>query len=234
MEKNHNSAVIFDGDDTLWQTQPLYEAAMDKFAQLVGDELSVQEDIRTRLINLDCSRVSALGFGKKRFLGSMVETYRQLCAEVDKCPMDETLSMIASIGDSVSTTRPLPIKGVRRVLNVLSQHFDLYLYTGGEESEQKDKARNLGLYDFFSAIECPEQKTEIELQNFLNRYCLSPSTTWLVGNSPRSDINPGLKIGLRCIWFNSESWIFDSEPILNGEVWEVHQLLDILPILISM
>ena len=79
-----------------------------------------------------------------------------------------------------------------------------------------------------------ERKSEYALQNILEQQRLIPESTWMVGNSPRSDINPALKLGLRCIWICKGLWEYDQETLLPGRVWRVSALREIIPLLVKV
>src|SRR4051794_22098441 len=65
------STVIFDGDDTLWRTMPLYTASKQRFFALMDnlgfDSKAVENDFEAR----DIKNVSAWGFTVERFRRSM-------------------------------------------------------------------------------------------------------------------------------------------------------------------
>ena len=40
----------------------------------------------------------------------------------------------------------------------------------------------------------------------------------MVGNSPKSDINPALRVGLRAVFIpHSDTWILEHEPLLRPD-----------------
>ncbi len=73
-----SAGIIFDGDDTLWETAPLYARAKKEFfarmSSLGFDPLEVKKTFQL----IDIANVDRLGFSKERFPTSMAETYRLL------------------------------------------------------------------------------------------------------------------------------------------------------------
>ena len=46
------------------------------------------------------------------------------------------------------------------------------------------------------------------------KYGLSNDTTWMIGNSPKSDINPALAAGLNAVFVpHGDTWILEHEEI---------------------
>jgi putative hydrolase of the HAD superfamily len=46
---------------------------------------------------------------------------------------------------------------------------------------------------------------------------MDPSRTWMIGNSPKSDINPALEAGLNAVFVpHAHTWILEKQEIRNG------------------
>jgi len=46
------------------------------------------------------------------------------------------------------------------------------------------------------------------------KYELEPETTWMVGNSPKSDINPALAAGINAVFVpHDNTWILEHESV---------------------
>ncbi len=46
---------------------------------------------------------------------------------------------------------------------------------------------------------------------------LDPQRTWMIGNSPKSDINPALALGLRAVYIpHPRTWSLEQQAILDG------------------
>ena len=47
---------------------------------------------------------------------------------------------------------------------------------------------------------------------------MDPRTTWMVGNSPKSDVNPALEAGLNAVFVpHAHTWVLEKEEIRPGE-----------------
>src|SRR5207249_549334 len=74
----------------------------------------------------------------------------------------------------------------------------LILMTKGAIAEQSGKVERSGLKDYFSAIEIVAEKDAATYRSITSKYAFANDSTWMVGNSPKSDINPALAAGLAC------------------------------------
>ena len=47
---------------------------------------------------------------------------------------------------------------------------------------------------------------------------MDPERTWMIGNSPKSDINPALEAGLRAVFVpHAHTWVLEKQEIRPGE-----------------
>jgi putative hydrolase of the HAD superfamily len=49
------------------------------------------------------------------------------------------------------------------------------------------------------------------------KYGLSNDTTWMIGNSPKSDINPALAAGLNAVFVpHGDTWILEHDDLMEA------------------
>ena len=68
--------------------------------------------------------------------------------------------------------------------------------TKGAFVEQTGKVERSGLKNYFAAVEIVAEKDPATYTRVVEKYELAHNATWMVGNSPKSDINPALAAGL--------------------------------------
>jgi putative hydrolase of the HAD superfamily len=119
------------------------------------------------------------------------------------------------------------------MLEDLSKSHDLFLYSCGEESIQIKRVMDVAFDHFFKGVGIPERKTARPLTRFMLANNLSPKSTWVVGNSRKSDIEPALEVGVpasQCILIASYSWSADDANITEP-IHVVHELSEVAPII---
>jgi putative hydrolase of the HAD superfamily len=205
--------VIFDGDDTLWSTMPIYTAAKQHFAALVSELVSPTTAI-IRFDEIDCKNVSLMGFSDKRFPSSMLECYHLLCAEHNRLPNKDIEEKVLGIGQSVFTSPAPNVPDADAVLMRLAQYFDLVLATKGDSAVQWERIRQSGLEHCFRDIYVLESKTSREFESILTAHKCEPCQAWSVGDSVRSDINPAIQIGMYAVVVHSPTWNYEDEPLI--------------------
>jgi putative hydrolase of the HAD superfamily len=224
--------IIFDGDDTLWETMPVYTAAKEEFFKemsLIGFE---PQEVEKAFESRDVANVRKLGFTKHRFPTSMAETYQFFCGKYNFAAEEVVEQRMKGIGYSVFAKPPLVFPYAEQVLSKLHFRYKLILATKGEKEIQQSKVEHSGLSKYFSKIYFLDQKTEHELRQISQDCELDIPNSWIIGNSLKSDINPGLRIGLKAIWIPYYTWEYEEdEHPTSDSLYKVHSLSDCLDIL---
>lgn len=211
--------VIFDGDDTLWATQPIYDRVKQEFSDLLSKVGIDAERAVTKLDRIDAENVRRYGVTLVRFRHSLVETYRVLASETALPRLPEIEHKIETLTKLLIQLLPEPVPGAREVIRDLSTDFHVVLYTVGDPDVQLARLESVGLRELFADgdIVIVKRKSVNRLRCLLTEQDLPKSRTWLVGNSIRSDINPALKIGIRAIWVRTKTWLYEEEePYSNA------------------
>src|ERR1700722_1035885 len=71
--------VVFDGDDTLWSTEQLYDEARSRARRIVSDAGIDGAAWEERERQIDVRNVAKFGFSTTRFPTSCVQAYEELC-----------------------------------------------------------------------------------------------------------------------------------------------------------
>ncbi|MGA3034477.1 MAG: HAD hydrolase-like protein, partial [Terracidiphilus sp.] len=67
-----------------------------------------------------------------------------------------------------------------------------------------------GLARHFTAVEIVAEKDPQAYREVISRHELAPHSSWMIGNSPKSDINPALAAGLHAVFlFHKDTWVLE-------------------------
>jgi putative hydrolase of the HAD superfamily len=103
---------------------------------------------------------------------------------------------------------------VPETLKYLGERHHLILMTKGHPAEQSGKIERSGLKEYFSAIEIVAEKDESTYRSAIAKYALATDVTWMIGNSPKSDINPALAAGLHAVFIpHNNTWVLEHEEV---------------------
>jgi putative hydrolase of the HAD superfamily len=94
----------------------------------------------------------------------------------------------------------------------------LILVTKGDFKEQTRKVQRSGLEKYFSSVEVVSEKDHLVYLDLVKQHRLASGRTWMVGNSPKSDINPALRAGLNAVFVpHNDTWILEHEELAQPE-----------------
>jgi putative hydrolase of the HAD superfamily len=227
--------IIFDLDDTLVDTSHVYWLAKENFIALFTKAGFKKEYIDDLFESIDTDNIRQLGHSPLRYLKSMNDAYDQLISE-GRIPDSKTnRERIEMYGRQILTNLPEPIEGARELLEWSGQHFSLALITRGTEELQLQKLRHADFTHYFEKITVVSHKNEDTFKSTALDFRITAGETWVIGDSIKTDINPGIKAGMKCIFYqyrhHSYQWIqeYGEKPI--GEYFEIQKIKDAISIL---
>ena len=177
-----------------------------------------REEVLRTLEAVERERVPVVGYAPEEFARSLVIAYQRLCAARQRPANDEIAGAAWQIGQRVIEYPIVLLDGVAETLAWLSRHCRLLLLTKGDRKAQESKLARSGLAPLFEAVHIVTEKNAQVLRELLARYGLQPHETWMVGNSPRSDVNPALEAEIGAIYIpHPHTWGFEVEEIAAPE-----------------
>jgi len=187
-----------------------------------------KEEVLLKLDEIDIKNVHQYGFAKERYPYSLGKTYEYFSQKNGGKVDPDLKRKIEELGWQVFQKVPELVDGVHQVLDILSQKYFLILATLGDFQIQEKKLQLTGLKQYFSAIYVLRYKNIEEYQNILKEHKLKKKDTWIVGNSIRSDLNPGLKLGINCILIPCLTWKFEEEKPISENFLQLNSLKELL------
>ena len=187
--------LLIDADDTLWENNIYFERAFDDFVNFLDHSSLSGDAIRAILDEIELANIKVNGYGAANFGRNLCQCYERL-VERDILPGDA--ERIMSFAENIMAQPIEIIDGVPETLDYLSLRHDLTLFTKGHPEEQKLKVDRSGLGIYFGHTAIVREKDASAYASVVLDRKLTTERTWMVGNSPKSDINPALEAGLRC------------------------------------
>lgn len=225
-----SQTLLFDADDTLWENNIYFERAIAAFISYLDHRVHTREEVREHLNTCERATIARHGYGLKSFRRSLAACFEQLSdGPVTPEKHERILSFVQSIADQEMEL----MEGVAETLRILSERHRLILVTKGNHEEQHDKLERSGLRGLFCAIEVPPEKDEEMYRGLAARHGCDAANTWMIGNSPRSDINPALAAGLNAVFIPHDfTWVLEHEvvnaPAEGGRLLELARFTDLL------
>jgi len=210
--------LIIDADDTLWETEIYYEQCIADFGELMGSLGFDRQEAESTVDEVERERVPLVGYGPHEFSRNLVLAYERLCERYGHPVKKDVASAVREMGQVVLDPPIVFLDGVTEALPWLSERFRLILLTKGDQEVQEGKLERSGLARYFEGVYVVHEKGAEMLRKLMADYGLQPEMTWAVGNSPRSDINPALEVGIGAVHIpHSNTWSFEQQEIADPE-----------------
>jgi putative hydrolase of the HAD superfamily len=212
---NGPQTLLIDADDTLWENNIYFERAIASFISFLNHHEYSAEKVREVLNDVERECIVTHGYGLHSFSHALVQTFERLAVEPLTPALHETISGFAH---TIAEHPVEIIRGVTETLLYLSQRHHLMLVTKGAITEQSGKVERSGLKEYFAAVEIVAEKNVATYRTIVSKYELSSDSTWMVGNSPKSDINPALAAGLNAVFVpHGQTWILEHEEVAEAQ-----------------
>jgi len=210
--------LLIDCDDTLWENNIYFERTIADFIERLNHQHMSPQEVRLFLNDVERENILKHGYGSHSFAHSLVTCFERLA---EKPVTPELHDFIWGFAHRVSTADLEIIPGVPETLNYLKNRgHHLIVMTKGNIVEQSGKVERSGLKDYFAAVEIVTEKNPAAYIEVVAKYQFDPQTTWMAGNSPKSDINPAMAAGINAVFVpHDNTWILEHEtvnPAPNG------------------
>ena len=206
--------LIIDADDTLWENNIYFERAFDEFVEFLDHSSLSPREVRDVLDEIEAANARIHGYGSLNFGRNLRQCYQHL-AERDVFPDD--LRTVMGFAERILECPMEVIEGVAETLEYLAERHDLTLFTKGHAEEQKLKLDRSGLGGFFIHTAIVKEKDAPAYRQLVEERGMDRGRAWMIGNSPKSDINPALEAGLNAVYVpHPHTWVLEKQEIRPG------------------
>ena len=211
---NHQYLII-DADDTLWENNIYFERAFEEFVEFLDHSSLSPHQVRDVLDEMELANARIHGYGSLNFGRNLSQCYQHL---VEREVREDDLRTVMGFAGRILECPMEVIAGVPATLEYLAGRHDLTLFTKGHPDEQKLKIERSGLGGFFGHTAIVKEKDAQAYRALVAERGMDPERTWMIGNSPKSDINPALEAGLNAVFVPHEhTWLLEKQDVRPGK-----------------
>lgn len=206
--------LIIDADDTLWENNIYFERAFDQFVAFLDHSAMTPRQIRDVLDEIEEANAKIHGYGSLNFARNLRQCYQHLA---EREVHERDLRTVMNFAECILECPMEVIDGVPETLEYLSLRHELTLFTKGHPEEQKLKLDRSGLAPFFHHTAIVHEKDTAAYRALVSERAFNPGHTWMIGNSPKSDVNPALEAGLNAVFIpHAHTWVLERQDIRPG------------------
>ncbi len=206
-----SQTLLIDADDTLWENNIYFERAIARFISFLNHHEFSPEQVRSVLNDVERECIVTHGYGLHSFAHALMRTFERLSVQRIT---PELRAQVQSFTHAI-TDHPIEmLPEAPETLQYLTERHRVIMVTKGAVAEQTGKIERSGLKKHFGAIEIVAEKDPATYTGLIGKHKLDRSSTWMIGNSPKSDINPALAAGLHAVFVpHGDTWILEHEEL---------------------
>lgn len=214
VKRNSRLALMVDADDTLWENNIYFERAFDDFVAFLDHSVLTPAQVRAVLNEIESVNARIHGYGSTNFGRNLQQAYRHL---TEREIREEDLRHVMALAERILEQPIELIEGVEDTLAYLSERHDLTLFTKGHAEEQRLKVDRSGLGRYFAHTAIVKEKDATAYRQLVAERNLAPAGTWMIGNSPKSDINPALEAGINAVLVpHVHTWVLEHQDLCDN------------------
>lgn len=219
--------LIIDADDTLWENNIYFEEAFDDFVEFLAHSHLTSQQIRDVLDEIERVNARIHGYGSVNFGRNLRQCYEKLA---ERKVAETDLQTVMAFAERILEQPLEVIDGVPETLAYLAERHELTLFTKGHPEEQRLKIDRSGLSDYFEHAAIVREKDAEAYRTLVTERGMEPARSWMIGNSPKSDVNPALEAGLNAVFVpHARTWVLEREEIRprSGRLLVVDRFIDL-------
>ena len=212
--------MIFDADDTLWENNVIFERVIEDYLDWVAHPTMDRAQVRAVLDEIELANTVAHGYGSRVFLRTLGDCFTRL-SERPASPAEE--AQIRELATALVEHRVELLPDVAETLDELGSRHSLFLLTKGDHDEQQRKIGASDVSHHFVDIDIVAEKSVDTYHSMISRHDLDPARTWMIGNSPKSDILPARRAGLNAVFIpNENTWVLEHDMLDPDDTGVLH------------
>lgn len=207
--------LIIDADDTLWENNIYFERAFEEFVDYLAHSSLSPAEVRDVLDEIEMTNAKIHGYGSLNFGRNLCETYRRL---VEREVREQDARTVMGFAERILACPMQVIAGVPETLAYLAGRHELTLFTKGHPDEQQLKIERSGLRQYFAHTAVVKEKDPAAYRGLVAERGMERERAWMIGNSPKSDVNPALEAGLNAVFVpHAHTWVLEKQEIVPGD-----------------
>jgi putative hydrolase of the HAD superfamily len=212
--------LVFDADDTLWENNVVFERVIDAYLDWLDHPTLDRTATRAVLDEVERANVPVHGYGTTSFLRSLGDCFERLS---ERPATEAEARRIRELAAALVDHRVELVPGVAETLADLGARHDLLLLTKGDPAEQQRKIDASNLAHHFRSVHIVAEKRAATYRELVAEQQLVDASTWMIGNSPRSDILPAREAGLGAVFIpNAHTWVLEHDELDPDDTGVLH------------
>ncbi|HWG38141.1 MAG TPA: HAD family hydrolase [Terriglobales bacterium] len=210
--RHEGQVLLIDADDTLWENNVYFERAIEGFYELVAPGATDRTAVREHINQEERKVIAEMGYGLASFRVALSRAFQIVAPQRWNAAAAAAVEALAQriAGEGIEF-----LPDAIETLRYLAPRHRLRLLTKGDFAEQSRKVELSGVRTWFEHVEVVPEKDETVYRAQLAQVGMPAEHCWMVGNSPKSDINPALAAGMNAVFIpHPQTWVLEHDEIV--------------------
>lgn len=213
--KRTRQTLLLDADDTLWENNIYFERAIAAFYAVAAPQGGDYAVMRAHINQEERRVIAEYGYGLESFRLALSRAFQAIAPTRWN---DEAQAAVGRLADQIASEPIEFVPGALETLNYLAPRHRLVLMTKGDYGEQMRKVALSGIAGMFKQVHVVAEKNVQAYRERIAGLGVPPRECWMIGNSPKSDINPALAAGLNAVFIpHPHTWVLEQDEIVPCE-----------------
>jgi len=209
--RRERQILLIDADDTLWENNVYFERAIEGFYELVAPGAADRAAVRECINQEERAVIAEMGYGLASFQVALRRAFQVVAPERWN---REAATAVEALAQRIAGEGIEFLPDAVETLRYLAPRHRLRLLTKGDFAEQSRKVELSGVGAWFEHVEVVPEKDEAVYRAQLAQVGAPPERCWMIGNSPKSDINPALAAGMNAVFIpHPQTWVLEHDAI---------------------
>jgi putative hydrolase of the HAD superfamily len=196
--------LLIDADDTLWESNIYYMRCSEELTLWLISLGIERSAIEKAIARFEQEVLPEFGYSPHGYIEALALATQHLAQVFGLEVTSELLEKARSFGAAMIHPPMVLLPQVDETLSALAPQNRLILVTKGDRVLQQRKLERSGLASYFDRVHVLVEKDADGYRELVQQEGLDPANTWMIGNSPKSDINPAIEAGLHAIYIPYE------------------------------
>jgi len=211
--------LLIDADDTLWESNIYYLQCSANLEEWLAGLGVPREAVAPVIAYWEQQVLEEFGYSPLGYIEALARSAAELAERAGISVTDEFLAQARAFGKTMLHPPIVLMPEVQNTLAQLAELDRLILVTKGDQVLQRRKLDRSGLGAYFRQVYILKEKDASSYQDILRQERAVPEMSFMVGNSPKSDINPAVMAGMNAVYIpHDHTWTAEHEELIDSPV----------------
>lgn len=195
-------AIFLDMDNTLLETEELYDSAKFRLFEFLGNFGVRREEANATFDAIDRELYKTYGYSRARQPAIFEGVLKTYIPDADEDLCETVRAMAETIFEREARIK----EGAIEAVALFASKYPVYIVTAGDIGVQESRVAKLPFLDQLAGIFIVETKNRAVYEEVLAKTGFAAHETLMTGDSLKSDVLPAADAGMQAVWIEAHNF----------------------------